>query len=70
MDHGDHSMGTGGPGDHTMAPMPPMKMHKMWMWFHTVPNDTVLFEFWTVTTVQGILLLFYSYHILIFDVLF
>ncbi|KAI6176153.1 Copper transport protein [Aphelenchoides bicaudatus] len=25
-------------------------MHKMWMWFHTATQDTVLFDFWTVNT--------------------
>lgn len=32
----------------------PMKMnHKMWMWFHTQVEDTVLFDFWTVNTAAG-----------------
>lgn len=33
--------------------MPPMKMPHMWMYFHTEPNDLVLFKFWKVTTTQG-----------------
>lgn len=32
-----------------------MKMdHKMWMWFHTVVNDTVLFDFWKIQSTGGI----------------
>lgn len=27
--------------------------HHMWMWFHTTVDDTVLFDFWTVTTPGG-----------------
>ncbi|KAI6214401.1 Copper transport protein [Aphelenchoides besseyi] len=30
-----------------------MKMHKMWMWFHTALEDTVLFEFWTVNSTSA-----------------
>lgn len=33
-----------------------MNVHKMWMWFHTELNDTILFEFWTVKSVTGNLL--------------
>jgi hypothetical protein len=28
-----------------------MKHHKMWMWYHTKLQDTVLFDFWTIDSV-------------------
>ncbi|CAJ0573548.1 unnamed protein product, partial [Mesorhabditis spiculigera] len=41
----------------------PMKMHKMWMWFHTHVEDTILFDFWTVNTAGEMV---YSCFILLF----
>ncbi|KAI6219833.1 Copper transport protein [Aphelenchoides fujianensis] len=58
--HGPEHMGgmdmttKGGMDMSTMGEMKGMK-HKMWMWFHTALQDTILFEFWTANTVGAMI---------------
>lgn len=44
----------------TTASGPVAKRHKMWMWYHTEVEDTVLFKGWTVFD-AGSEFLFFSF---------